>query len=135
MKVVFDTNVLIAAFVAEGLCASLLRRARRGDFLLCLSPFIISEFENVLSKKIKADKPEIIEAIDILKETIHEIVDTDEEVKGVCRDKDDDNILSCAKASKADYLVTGDEDLLILKNIGRIRIITPRDFEIMLLSM
>ena len=132
MKAVFDTNVLIAAFVAEGLCASLLRRARRGDFLLYLSPFIISEFENVLSKKIKADKPEIIDAIKILKETVYEIVETDKEVKGVCRDEDDDNILSCAKVSRADYLVTGDGDLLILKKIGRTRIITPRDFEMML---
>ena len=132
MKAVFDTNVLIAAFVAEGLCASLLRRARRGDFLLYLSPFIISEFENVLSKKIKADKPEIRDAIKILKETVYETVETGEEVKGVCRDKDDDNILSCAKVSRADYLVTGDEDLLILKKFGRTRIITPRDFELIL---
>jgi uncharacterized protein len=135
VKAIFDTNVLIAAFVAEGLCASLLRRARRGDFLLCLSPFIISEFENVLLKKIKADKLEIRDAIKILKETVHEIVDTDEEVKGVCRDKDDDNILSCAKVSRADYLVTGDDDLLILKKFDKTRIITPRDFEIMLLSI
>jgi uncharacterized protein len=135
VKVVFDTNVLIAAFVAQGLCASLLGRARRGDFLLCLSPFIISEFENVLSKKIKAGKPEIREAIDILKEAVHEIVDTSEEVKGVCRDKDDDNILSCAKVLGADYLVTGDQDLLILKKFGSTRILSPRDFEIILLSI
>ena len=132
MKAVFDTNVLIAAFVAEGLCASLLRRARRGDFLLYLSPFIISEFENVLSKKIKADKPEIRDAIKILMETVYENVETGEEVKGVCRDKDDDNILSCAKVSRADYLVTGDRDFLILKKFGRTRIITPRDFELIL---
>jgi uncharacterized protein len=131
MKAVFDTNVQIAAFVAEGLCTGLLRRARRGDFNLYLSPFIISEFENVLSKKIKADKPEICDAVKILKETVHEIVDTGEEVKGVCRDKDDDNILSCAKVSEADYLVTGDADLLVLKRSGKTKIITPRDFEMM----
>lgn len=131
MKAVFDTNVLIAAFVAEGLCAGLLKRARRGDFQLYLSPFIIREFKDVLSRKIKADKNEINEAAIILKEAVHEIVETKDEVKGICRDKDDDNILSCAKVSNADYLVTGDADLLVLKNIGKTKIITPRDFEML----
>lgn len=131
MKVVFDTNVLIAAFVAEGLCAGLLRRALRGDFYLCLSPFIIMEFKDVLFRKIKADKNEISEAVNILMETVHEIVETKDEIKEICRDKDDDNILSCAKVSNADYLVTGDADLLILKKSGKTKIITPREFEML----
>ena len=45
-----------------------------------------------------------------------------------CRDADDMHILGLAKAGKADYLVTGDDDLLVLKRFGRCRIVTPRQF-------
>jgi predicted nucleic acid-binding protein len=46
----------------------------------------------------------------------------------VCLDADDLHILGLAKTGRADYLVTGDEDLLILKRFGRCRIVTPRQF-------
>lgn len=42
---------------------------------------------------------------------------------------DDDNVLACALAAKAAYLVTGDADLLALKNFRGVKIISPRDFE------
>ena len=56
MKAVFDTNVLVAAFVTEGVCAKLLGRARRKQLDLVLSPFILKEFEKVLLKKFSASR-------------------------------------------------------------------------------
>ena len=50
-------------------------------------------------------------------------------VEGVCRDPDDDHVLACARAVEADYLVSGDADLLILERFEKTRIVTPRDFE------
>jgi putative PIN family toxin of toxin-antitoxin system len=47
----------------------------------------------------------------------------------VCRDRADDAILACALAARAEFLVTGDNDLLGLRTFQRIRIIRPRDFE------
>ena len=52
-------------------------------------------------------------------------------MKSVCRDPEDDAILACALEARVDYLVTGDEDLLELKVFKGIRIVTPRDFEIL----
>jgi len=49
--VVFDTNVLIAAFLTEGLCSGLLIRARKQAFNLVLCDDIIREFEGILIKK------------------------------------------------------------------------------------
>jgi len=49
----------------------------------------------------------------------------------VCRDRDDDLILACADTADADYLVTGDKDLLVLERYGRSKILSPRDFELM----
>jgi predicted nucleic acid-binding protein len=53
----------------------------------------------------------------------------DEEVQNVdCRDKDDLRILGLAKVEEPDYIITGDKDLLVLKQFEGIPIITPREF-------
>ena len=51
------------------------------------------------------------------------MVQTPGEIPGVCRDPDDNQILACAVAADADYLVTGNEDLLFEP--------TPRIFAIL----
>ena len=47
----------------------------------------------------------------------------------ICRDAKDNFLLSLAKDSKADYLLTGDNDLLVLKSFEGTQIITIRDFQ------
>jgi len=132
MKVVFDTNVLVPAFVTEGICAKLVGRARRRQFQLITCPFILKEFEGVLLKKISATKTETRQALRILSEAISALVQPAQSLSGICRDPDDDPILSCAIAASADYLVTGDADLLELREFRGTRIVTPRDFELFL---
>lgn len=134
MKAVFDTNVLIAAFLTEGLCAKLLLRARRNEFSLILCPFILQEFQNFLKKKIKASNQEIAMALNLIEEAASEITKPSILIERTCRDADDDNILQCALASKSEYLVTGDDDLLILHKYGKTKIIKPRQFESLFLD-
>jgi uncharacterized protein len=129
MKAVFDTNVLIAAFLTDGLCSKLIVRARRREFSLILCPFILQEFQKFLHKKIKASSQEITMAIKLLEEAASEINQTSIFIERTCRDVDDDNILKCALLSESDYLVTGDDDLLTLHKYGKIKIIKPRQFE------
>ena len=62
-------------------------------------------------------------------EAIREMCQQVDPIKPMSRDPDDDRILACALASGADYLVTGDEDLLVLKQYVGTRILAPRDFE------
>jgi putative PIN family toxin of toxin-antitoxin system len=131
MKVVFDTNVLVSAFVSEGVCSKLLGRARRGQFQLITSSFILKEFEAVLLKKLSATKSETKQGLRILTEAVSDIVKPSQTLSGICRDPDDDNILACIIAASADYLVTGDSDLLQMRDFRGTRIITPRDFEIL----
>jgi uncharacterized protein len=50
-------------------------------------------------------------------------------VPDICRDPDDNMIIACAVDAHADYIVTGYEDLLILKRYMNIVIINPRNFE------
>jgi len=130
MKAVFDTNVLVAAFVTEGVCAKVLGRARRKQLDLVISPFVLKEFENVLLKKLSASKEQIKTATKLISEAA-QVVSPASMVSGVCRDPDDDQILSCAFSTEADYLVTGDMDLLELKEFRGIRILTPAAFELL----
>jgi putative PIN family toxin of toxin-antitoxin system len=134
VKAVFDTNVLIAAFLTDGLCAKLLLRARRNEFSLILCPFILQEFQNFLQKKIRASKQEIAMALNLIEEAAYEINTPSILIERTCRDADDDNILQCALESKSEYLVTGDDDLLILHKYGKTKIIKPRQFESLFLD-
>ena len=131
MRAVFDTNVLVAAFVAEGICSKLLTRGRKKQFHLIVCPVILREFDRVLIKKFSATRNETRSALRIVSETAHSVVHPSESVQSVCRDPDDNAILACALEARADYLVTGDEDLLELKVFKGIRIVTPRDFELL----
>jgi putative PIN family toxin of toxin-antitoxin system len=131
VRAVFDTNVLVAAFAAEGICSKILTRGRKKQFHLIACPIILQEFERVLIKKFSATRNEAQSALKIVSEAIHSIVHPSQLGQSVCRDPDDDTILACALEARADYLVTGDEDLLELKIFKGIRIVTPRDFEIL----
>ena len=129
MRAVFDTNVLVAAFAAEGICSKILTRGRKRQFHLIACPIILQEFNRVLIKKFSATRDEARSALRIVSEAIHSVVRPSQSLQSVCRDPDDDAILACALEARADYLVTGDVDLLELKVFRRIQIVTPRDFE------
>jgi len=129
MIVVFDTNVLIAAIITEGICSKLLHRARAGEFSLVSCPFIMQELRRILSKKFHLGQDEITSSMEPISEAISKVIEHSITVKDTCRDAADDNIIACAVAAKADYLVTGDSDLLDLKSYEDIKIITPRNFE------
>jgi putative PIN family toxin of toxin-antitoxin system len=129
VKAVFDTNVLIAAFLTEGICAKLMVRAHRLDFDLILCDGILQEFKRVLKKKFATSPHETSEVLTILSEATRGILGQTDSITPICRDSDDDLILACARDAVADYIVTGDEDLLVLKNYEGISIVNPGEFE------
>jgi putative PIN family toxin of toxin-antitoxin system len=129
MIAVFDTNVLIAAIITQGVCSKLLHRARAGEFSLISCPFILKELRRILSKKFRLPHDEIASTMEPISEAIGQIIEHNLKITDTCQDADDDNIIACAVAAKADYLVTGDSDLLEIKSYQGVKIITPRDFE------
>lgn len=133
MIAVFDTNVLLAALITEGICSKLLHRARADEFSLVSCPFIMQELRRILSKKFHLGREEITTAMEPISEAISKVIEHSLKVKDTCRDAADDNIIACALAAEADYLVTGDSDLLDIKHYRGIKIVTPRDFEALFL--
>lgn len=106
MKVVLDTNVLVAAFLSEGVCYKLLLRARKKEYDLVLSAGIIAEFEGVLLRKFSVSQSELSDVRNLLAEATKEMRREVDPIEPVSRDPDDDKILACASAHGADYLVT-----------------------------
>lgn len=125
MKVLFDTNVLFAAFVSKGFCEEVLEQAA-GDCALVWSEPLQKELLEVLERKGLAGPP-VRAAIEAYA-GLCEFCKPGPISPPACRDPDDDVVLATAAAGDADVIVTGDEDLLVLKRHGRIRILSPRQF-------
>jgi putative PIN family toxin of toxin-antitoxin system len=106
-------------------------RGRKKQFHLIVCPVILQEFDRVLIKKFAATRNEARSALRIVSEAIQSVVHPSQSVQSVCRDPDDDAILACALEAGADYLVTGDADLLDVRIFKGIRIVPPRDFELL----
>ena len=131
MRVVFDTNVYSAAFVADGICARLVRRARKREFELLLCHIIIHEFSSKLKVKFRCTAIEIEQACSLISEAAAAVLNEGVLASPVCRDQKDDPILACTETAAAEYLVSGDKDLLVLKQHGKCKILSPRDFELL----
>jgi predicted nucleic acid-binding protein len=84
-----------------------------------------------LSDLAERQNPFFVNAVfrSLLAEAISEICSEVDPIDPTSRDPDDDKILACASAGGADYLVTGDEDLLAITQYGGAKILAPRDFE------
>lgn len=127
MRVVLDTNVLFAAFAFErGLCATILRVGVVRHRLI-ISEHILTELQRHLAGKSKLTAAKIEEVLAQLRQ-IFELVVPSAVAPGACRDPDDLAVLGTAVGGRADALVTGDKDLLVLANHAGIPILSPREF-------
>jgi putative PIN family toxin of toxin-antitoxin system len=123
---VLDTNVLIAAFIARGVCGDLLEHCVR-QHKLVTSEFILNEFREKLTSKFKFTSVEADSAAALLL-TRMVVVDPAELPSPTCRDPDDDNVLATAVAGNCDCIITGDRDLLVLQRFSGVDIVSPSDF-------
>jgi putative PIN family toxin of toxin-antitoxin system len=126
MKIVLDANVVVAAFATRGLCESIVELCLDSHEII-VSEHLLDEIHRNLLKKIKLPKKGANQIIAFLREN-SSIVRPTPLPSQSCRDPDDVPILGAALAAKADVIVTGDKDLLVLKRFKRIPILTPRQF-------
>lgn len=127
MKVVFDTNILVSALVFPGGRgeAALLRIIEERDQLL-LSKAILDELLGVLARKFARDAEELSRVALLLSES--SIPVKPRRRLHVVKDDPDNRILECGVAGDADAIVTGDTDLLELREYHGIRIISLRAY-------
>lgn len=121
-----DTNVIIAAFATRGICADVLEFCISGHTLVT-SEFILSETREKLSEKLHLPESVTHDIISYLHDN-SEIVVPARIDESICRDKDDVKIIGTAVSGKANFVITGDNDLLVLINHEQVKILTPRAF-------
>lgn len=128
MRFVLDTNVLVSAILWRGIPGRLMELAGEKEIDLYTSRALLAELREVLHRR-KFTKPihatgftaaEIVKHYQRLAHriTVHQLT------QQISRDADDDQVLACALAAKADFIVSGDKDLLTLKVFREIPIVT-----------
>jgi uncharacterized protein len=127
VRVVLDTNVLIAALVFPGGQGDLaLRRIIEGRDQLLLSAPILDELLSVLGRKFSRDAEELAHVAVFLSDLALTV--KPRRRLRVVADDPDNRILECALAGRAEAIVTGDKALLALREFRAIRLITLRSY-------
>ncbi len=127
MRVVFDANISISAFVISGSLAekAILKIIEEEDSLL-ISRDIIDEVLSVLSSKFGRDR-EALSHVAVTLSEFAELVTPAGRVK-ILSHEPDNRILECAIYGKADLLVTGDKEILQLRKYRGLKIISLKEY-------
>ncbi len=132
IRAVVDTNILIrAAIRPQGTIGPIVRRLSERRYLLIISEMLFDELieklrEPRIGRKYSLDEQAIKAFVEELAVS-GELVAPTQEIQA-CRDKDDNHVLEAAVAGRADFIVTTDEDLLVLDPFEGIRIVRPHIF-------
>jgi len=128
IRIILDTNIWISFLINKSL-KGIDKLIFDERVILLFSEELIVEFIDVTSReKFKAyfKDEDIASLIDLIEE-YGEMINIKSKVEE-CRDKEDNFLLSLAKDGEADYLITGDKDLLVIENFGKSKIISLTDF-------
>jgi len=135
MRVIFDTNIFVSYLLTKedkNTIVSLVENIFAGKFKLLITEDLLEELrKKITHKRYLAKMIKIGDLKDVLM-SLHEIGEQIPKITGkfpsFTRDPKDDYLIAYALVGQADYLVTGDKDLLILKKIDQVKIVLPRQF-------
>jgi len=131
MRVVIDTNLLVTYLIShrDPMATIIDDHLAQGDFAMLSSPELLAELDRALSyphlQKFY-DKDTRLRFVALIAQ-LAEMQNLPDEIPAISRDPDDDKFIACAIAGRADFLVSGDQDLLTLEQVGDVRIITARE--------
>lgn len=130
MRLVTDTNVVVSGLLWLGNPGRLLEAAAHGRVTLYTSPVLVAELRNTLHYERLAQRVERsgLTLDELLQRYLNvAIVVEPASVPQIVRDPDDDHVLACALTARADLIVTGDTDLLVLNTYQGIPIATAAE--------
>jgi uncharacterized protein len=132
MRAVADTNVVVSGLLWHGPPRRVLDLARAGSLTLFTSPALVVELEEVLGRAKFARRLAMAETnsfdLSLGYAALAHIVRPDEVPPVIAEDPDDDEVLACAVAARADLIISGDSHLLGLGEYREIRIVSAADF-------
>lgn len=133
-RVVIDTNVLISGLfgIKNSPSSKILNIIRTQQVVLVTSPVIMEEVGDVISRERIVKRTKM--STDARSAFIDKLIERSDITPGkqlpqlVGRDVKDDKFLACGIEGGVNFIITGDEDLLVLKNFEGIKIVSPREF-------
>jgi putative PIN family toxin of toxin-antitoxin system len=128
LNIVLDTNIFISGIVFGGYSREIIVAVLEGKLRLFISQNILNELSDVLQRKKFAFPITVVRQIVNEIESISQLVIPKKSHRIVARDPVDNLIIDCAVEAKADFIITGDQDLLVLKKVNDIPIVNPRTF-------
>jgi putative PIN family toxin of toxin-antitoxin system len=140
VKVILDTNVVISAFLWGGKPLQLLRMAADGTFDIFTSRILLEELERTLGYD-KFFQHLMLAELNPMKarakyESLTTIIDSPELPEIIVKkDPSDDAVIETAIAAEAEFIISGNDHLLELKQSYNFRIITPSEFIATISSM
>ena len=124
-RVVLDSNILVSALLFQAELAGIVDLWKKGRIIPVLSKETFTEFKAVLEyPKFSLTQQEIKVIIEEEVLPYFEVIEVTDNIKGICRDVDDDKFIACAVSASADFIVTGDKDLLDLGKYKSVKIIS-----------
>jgi putative PIN family toxin of toxin-antitoxin system len=126
VRVVLDSNVVIAALGASETCRRVTRHCIAGHKVVA-SNYILEEVRRNAVRKVRMPPTVADAVVDMLRQA-GVMVEPAPVERGACRHANDLPVLGTAVAGDAHCLVTGDNDLLVLKSFRGVRIIRPAEF-------
>ncbi|MGE0278713.1 MAG: putative toxin-antitoxin system toxin component, PIN family [Nitrospiraceae bacterium] len=131
MRAVADTNVVVSAFLWNGTPRRVLEAAEKGKLELFTSPALIAELEDVLLREKFAERlrrTRFTPAFLLSRFTqLATLIAPTETSTPSLRDRDDEAVLACALAARAELIVSGDDDLRTLGGYRGIAIVSPAE--------
>jgi len=128
MKVVVDSNVFVSSFFG-GNPKKIIDLWKNEKITLCLSNAILDEYINVLRKIGMKDEYELEELLSLFSKGFNILFTTKtQKIKIIKNDPGDDKFIECAVALKVDAVITGDREVLAVKEYMGIKILTPQQF-------
>ena len=127
MRIVIDTNVIASAIFFGGKPEQLVEMLMQRDLVAFVSKEILQEYQATVDE-LAAKYPQR----KVLVPLTHiagacKIIETTSDIH-ICRDPDDDKFIECAVDSRSIYIVSGDKDLLDIKQYQNVKIVTVADF-------
>ena len=126
MRIFLDTNVLVSAFATRGLCSDVFRETRSFHELL-ISELLLKELERILKDKMQLPQDLVADSVDYLRQTGLMSEPAERPIPEI-NDPDDIPLLTSALNEKAETFVTGDKEILRLKQLDEMVILDPRSF-------
>jgi putative PIN family toxin of toxin-antitoxin system len=127
LKVVFDTNILVSALGWRGPPFRCVELAHTGVVESVTCAGVLDEFKEKLVLKFRFSEEDAERRL-AYHLRFFRVVRIPGELRGATRDPDDDKLLECAVCGKADYVVSGDKDLLVLGEYRGVKIVRASEF-------